>query len=78
MEHGKNIFTEFTPYVGGIDTTSKEELLKHFQCFLDFPEHCGIFVAMWKENDVFVNRFSLDEYIAQIKKGEEIRKEKGE
>ena len=78
MEHGENIFTEYTPYVGGDDTTSKEELLKHFKCFLDFPEHCGVFIVRWKENDDFVNRFSLDEYIEQIKKGEEIRKKEGE
>ena len=75
MEHGENIFTEYIPYVGGEDTTSKEELLKHFKCFLDFPEHCGIFIVKWKENDDFVNRFSLDEYVEQIHKGERIEKE---
>ena len=81
MEHGENKFVEYLPYVGGTDTTSKEELLKHFKCFLDFPEHGGIFVVRWKENDTFENRYSLDEYIAQIHRGEEIereRKEKGE
>lgn len=78
MEHGENKFVEYLPYVGGTEISSKEELLKHFKCFLDFPEHCGIFIVKWKENDDFTNRFSLEEYIEQIKKGEEIKKEKGE
>lgn len=69
MEHGENIFEEYYPYVGAVET-SKEELLKHFKCFLDFPEHGGVFIVRWKENDTFVNRFSLDEYIKQIKKEE--------
>ena len=80
MEHGENKFEQYYPYLGGIET-SKEELLKHFQSFLDFPGHGGIFVVRWKENDTFENRFSLDEYIEQIHKGEEMereRKEKGE
>lgn len=75
MEKGVNVFTEYTPYVGGDDTASKEELLKHFKCFLDYPEHWGVFIVRWKENEDFENRFSLDEYIKQIKRGEEIRKE---
>ena len=67
MEHGENKFEEYYPYLGGIET-SKEELLKHFQSFLDFPEHSGIFIVRWKENDIFENRFSLDEYIKMINK----------
>ena len=81
MEHGENKFVEYLPYVGGTEISSKEELLKHFESFLEFPEHCGIFVVRWKENDTFRNRYSLDEYIKQIHRGEEIereRKEKGE
>ena len=70
MECGENIFTEYLPYVGGTDTTSKEELLKHFESFLEFPEHDGIFVVRWKENETFENRYSLDEYIKQIHRGE--------
>jgi len=65
MEHGENKFEEYYPYLGGIET-SKEELLKHFQCFLDFPEHGGVFVVRWKENDTFKNRFSLNEYVEMI------------
>lgn len=67
MEHGENKFEEYYPYLGGIET-SKEELLKHFQSFLDFPEHGGIFVVRWKENDTFKNRFSLNEYVEMINK----------
>lgn len=67
MEHGENKFEEYYPYLGGIET-SKEELLKHFQAFLDFPEHGGIFVVRWKENDTFKNRFSLNEYVEMINK----------
>ena len=77
MEHDENKFEEYLPYVGGFEV-SKEELLKHFKCFLDFPEHCGVFIVRWKENDTFENRFTLNEYIKQIKRGEEIRKEKGD
>lgn len=65
MEHGENIFEQYYPYVGAV-VTSKEELLKHFQCFLNFPEHCGTFIVRWKENDHFCNRFSLNETIEQI------------
>ena len=71
MEHGENIFEEYYPYVGAV-VTSKEELLKHFQCFLDFPEHCGTFIVRWKENDDFCNRFSLEETMEQIKKGKKM------
>lgn len=67
MEHGENKFEEYYPYLGGIET-SKEELLKHFQSFLDFPEHGGIFVVRWKENDTFKNRFSFNEYVEMINK----------
>lgn len=69
MDNGENIFEEYYPYVGAV-VTSKEELLKHFQCFLDFPEHCGTFIVRWKENNNFENRFSLEETMEQIKKGE--------
>lgn len=68
MEHDENIFEEYYPYIGAVETTSKEELLKHFQCFLDFPEHCGIFIVRWKKNDDFKCRFSLNEYIEMINK----------
>lgn len=81
MEHGENTFVEYLPYVGGTEISSKEELLKHFESFLEFPEHDGIFIVRWKENETFKNRYSLDEYIKQIHRGEEIereRKEKGE
>ena len=61
-----DIFEQYYPYVGAAEYTSKEELLKHFQCFLDFPEHGGIFIVRWKENDTMENRFSLKEYIEQI------------
>ena len=78
--NGEDIFEEYYPYLGGVET-SKEDLMKHFKMFLDFPEHCGAFIVRWKENDKFRCRYSLDEYIAQIHRGEEIereRKEKGE
>lgn len=65
MENDENIFEQYYPYLGGIKT-SKEELLKHFQCFLDFPEHGGVFIVRWKENDTMENRFTLNEYIEQI------------
>ena len=70
MEHGENKFEQYYPYVGAVET-SKEDLMKHFKCFLDFPEHCGTFIVRWKENDDFENRFSLEETMEQIKKGEE-------
>ena len=65
-DHGENVFEEYLPYVKPSETTSKEELMKHFQCFLDFPEHCGTFIVRWKENDDFCNRFTLNETIEQI------------
>ena len=68
MENRNNIFEQYYPYVGGVEYTSKEELLEHFKRFLDFPEHGGIFVVRWKENDDFTNRYSLNEYIEQINK----------
>lgn len=77
MDRSKNTFEEYYPYLGGIET-SKEELLKHFKCFLDFPEHGGIFIVRWKENDTMENRYSLDEYVAQIHRGEEIERERKE
>lgn len=64
-DHGENIFEQYYPYVGAV-VTSKEDLMKHFQCFLDFPEHCGSFIVRWKENDTFMNRFSLEEIVEQI------------
>ena len=70
MEHGENKFEQYYHYVGAVET-SKEDLMKHFKCFLDFPEHCGTFIVRWKENDDFENRFSLEETMEQIKKGEE-------
>ena len=71
MEHGENIFEQYYPYVGAV-VTSKEELLKHFLNFLDFPEHGGTFIVRWKENDDFVNRFTLEETMEQIKKGKKM------
>lgn len=65
MENGENIFEEYYPYIGAVET-SKEDLIKHFECFLEYPEHGGIFVVRWKENDVYKNRFSFDEYVKQI------------
>ena len=65
MEHGENIFEEYYPYIGAV-VTSKEDLMKHFQCFLNFPEHCGTFIVRWKENDDFCNRFTLNETMEQI------------
>lgn len=64
-EDGENIFEEYYPYLGGVET-SKEDLLKHFKCFLDFPEHCGAFIVRWKENDKFRCRYTLNEYIEMI------------
>ena len=64
-EDGENIFEEYYPYLGGIET-SKEDLIRHFKGFLDFPEHCGIFIVRWKENDNFVCRYTLNEYIEMI------------
>lgn len=66
----KDIFEQYYPYLGAVET-SKEELLKHFECFLNFPEHGGVFIVRWKENETLENRFSLDEYIEQIHRGEE-------
>ena len=60
-----NTFEQYYPYIGAVET-SKEELLKHFQCFLDFPEHCGIFIVRWKENEDFKCRYTLNEYVEQI------------
>lgn len=74
MENGENKFEEYLPYVGGFEV-SREELLKHFISFLDFPEHGGVFIVRWKENDTFENKYSLDEYVRQIHRGEEIEKE---
>ena len=65
MDNGENIFEEYYPYIGAV-VTSKEDLMKHFQCFLDFPEHCGTFIVRWKENDDFCNRFTLNETMEQI------------
>jgi hypothetical protein len=66
-EDGEDIFEEYYPYLGGVET-SKEDLMKHFKCFLDFPEHCGVFIVRWKENDKFRCRYSLNEYIEMINK----------
>ena len=65
MEYGENKFEQYYPYVGAVET-SKEDLMKHFKCFLSFPEHCGTFIVRWKENDDFENRFSLEETMEQI------------
>lgn len=67
--HGENIFEEYLPYVKPSEITSKGELLRHFLCFLDFPEHCGSFIVRWKENEDFVNRFLLEDIMEQIRKG---------
>ena len=64
-EDDENIFEEYYPYIGAVETP-KEDLMKHFKCFLEHPEHGGIFVIRWKENDTYKNRFSFDEYIKQI------------
>jgi hypothetical protein len=63
----ENKFEEYYPYLGGIET-SEEDLMKHFKCFLEFPEHCGIFIVRWKENDKFECRYTLNEYIEMINK----------
>ncbi len=65
MEHGENIFEEYYPYLGGCET-SKEDLIRHFTSFLNHPEHGGVFIVRWKENDTFENRFSLNDYIKMI------------
>jgi len=64
-KYDENVFEQYYPYVGAV-VTSKEELMKHFACFLDFPEHCGSFIVRWKENEHFENRFSLEEIVEQI------------
>lgn len=76
MEDRNDIFEQYYSYVGAVEYTVKEELLEHFKRFLDFPEHGGIFIVRWKENDDFRNRYSLDDYVAQIHRGEEIERER--
>ena len=65
MANEKDIFEEYYPYLGGI-VTSKEDLLRHFECFLEHPMHAGVFIVRWKENDTMENRFTLNEYVEQI------------
>lgn len=36
MDNSKDIFEQYYPYLGAVET-SKEELMKHFECFLNFP-----------------------------------------
>lgn len=64
-------FEIYYEYVGASEETDKERLVELFRGFLDNPyAHGGFFAIRWKENDDLVNTASLDDFVANVKKGE--------
>jgi len=64
-------FEMYYEYVGASEETDKERLVELFKAFLDHPYlHGGFFAIRWKENDDLMNRLSLDDFVANVKKGD--------
>lgn len=63
-------FEMYYEYVGASEETDKKRLMELFKDFLDHGYmHGGFFVVRWKENDTMMNTATLDDFVANVKKG---------